>query len=181
MKKRLFIAIDLPKDIKEHIKVLEKEIDRKFGQKLFWINEENLHLTLLFLGYIDEQKIDEIVKLLNGLSKPEPFQLKINQLKYGPDERVKRMIWLIFEESKELQEFQQSIECILEKGNIPFHKEHRPYLPHINLIRFKEKIYKPPIQKDLNFEFKVESFILKESVLKRSGAEYRDVALFSLS
>jgi len=60
---RTFIAIDVNEEVKKQAsEIIEKLMKRGFGAT--WVSEENMHLTLFFLGEVDEQKISEIAEHL---------------------------------------------------------------------------------------------------------------------
>ena len=64
---RLFVAVDIPENIKEKIVELQKNIGEKFADIKF-VEEENLHYTIKFLGEVEEQKIEEVKNILSEAS-----------------------------------------------------------------------------------------------------------------
>ena len=74
MRKRVFIAINLPQNIKEELERLKKELKALFPPELRQIifrevKKENLHLTLLFIGQIDQNQLIQISQILKKICR----------------------------------------------------------------------------------------------------------------
>jgi 2'-5' RNA ligase len=187
MKKRLFLALPITPGLKPKIASLEKEIEKKFPIKPNWIPLDNLHLTILFLGWEEDENIVKILKILddypfgyNHLKKV--ISAKIKKVDYGPPGR-QRMIWLYLERNEVLSEIFSLCEKILVENQIPFLKEEREYLPHINLVRLKIKknVKLPTIKKELNWSVNFNKLVLFQSILKKPFAEYVPLKEISLA
>ena len=131
---RLFIAIDLPDNLKEKInqsiKILRKcDIDAK------WVQDKNLHLSLKFLGETDQEKLAEIKKIIN-LTAQEYQEIELYTESFGffPNEIRPRVFFLGTDKGEELKRIAVSLEGRLEK--LGFIKENR-FAPHITLARLK--------------------------------------------
>lgn len=183
MKKRIFVAINLlPKD-KEKIKEELLGISNQFSSAdIRFLKPENWHLTLSFLGYQDDQSINLIIQAIQQTAAAtEPVRIKFEKIIYGPPGKPPRMIWITSDKktSDLLGELKKQLEDALENFGVRFKKEKRPFSAHITLARFfASKKELPSIEKNLIFEFKVESLDLMESTLRRSGAEYDLLAAF---
>lgn len=178
MKKRLFLALSLTKGLLPKIANLENEIEKKF--KVNWIPLKNLHLTLLFLGYIDINYLNEIIRLIDEVYNEnkvlfKPFNLRITKIDYGPPTR-KRMIWLYFEKNERLKEIKEKIEEKLSLNNLPYQKEERELLLHINLARLRDFKNLPEIKKELNWSIILNEISLYESYLEKPFARYEVVS-----
>jgi 2'-5' RNA ligase len=179
MRRRLFIAINLPEEIKEEFEKFKKRFS---GLPAKWVKKENLHLTLAFLGYVKEENLPEIIETTkNVASKQAPFSSKIIKISYGPPKNFPpKMVWAIGERSENLQKLQENLKNALLKMKIPqLEEEERGFIPHITLARIRkwefqqiEPEERPEIDEDLNFSFEVKSIEIMESHLKRGGAEY---------
>lgn len=176
---RIFIAINLPKEIKKELQFFQekwKDLPVK------WVKAENLHLTLVFLGYVSEEEIFEILKLTKEVAKKhQPFLVNLKKVTYGPPEKmIPRLIWVEGEKSKELVKLQKDLETSLLKSSIRGVKiENRPYTPHITLGRIRQWEFRkidpeerPEIEEEVNLSFDVQSLEVMESHLKRKGPEY---------
>lgn len=188
MKKRLFIASKPPEFLTEEIKRFEKENQNFLKIKNFrFTNRNNLHITILFLGYIEEEKIPQIELVLsNFFSKQKPFNLEFERFSFappslgeaGPLESAKRMVWAVFKESREYEELvEKTAEVLKDFGDF---KEERKIIPHITIARFNPSqiknisIIKSPKIKP----FTIQNTNLYESKLSRLGPVYREIKNF---
>lgn len=190
MKRRVFLAVNLPEDIKKRLLEFREKWETLFirrspaerggGGPVRWTKKDSLHLTLVFIGYADEEEIYEICRLTRSIAqKHEPFLLEFEKILYGPPNKTPRMIWLKGKPSGEIAGLKEGLESALsssEKIN-PFKIEKRPFSPHITLARINMgEWYKlkeaPVIEQDFKFSFNVASVEVMESDLKYDGAEY---------
>ncbi len=65
---RTFIAIELPQGIKDSLSRLQEEL-KASGADVKWVEPNNIHLTLKFLGEIDDNKLDNIIKIIDDTAK----------------------------------------------------------------------------------------------------------------
>lgn len=173
---RVFIAINFSEKIKEKLWL---EANQFADLPIRITKKESLHLTLAFIGYVDN---DELVLLINNLpqiaERHDSFELNINHLVYGPDEKHSRMIWLKGEVESELLALQEDLNKSLENINLRFfHPEKRVFTVHVTLARMKKEEWrnwqnKPEINKEVKLKIPANSIELMASNLKRSGAEY---------
>lgn len=178
MRKRLFIALPLAKGLLPKIANLEKEIEQKF--KVNWIPLKNLHLTLLFLGYIDVNYLDNVIRIIDEVYNEnkiifKPFNLKIKKIDYGPPGK-KRMIWLYLEKNERLETIKNKIEEKLNLNKISYQKENRELLLHVNLARLKAEKNLPEIKKELNWGITLNTINLYESYLEKPFARYEIIS-----
>lgn len=177
MKRRIFIAINLPENIKNTLADYQKKWPDLPAR---WIKPENLHITLVFIGYVEEEEISEIRQILaNLVVQHKRFFLVLDKISYGPSKIIPpRMVWASGELSKEFFELKQDLEKELSK-KIKFTPEKREAALHITLARIKEWEWRriepeerPVVDEELNLSFQVASIEVMESKLKRGGAEY---------
>ena len=168
---RTFIAIDIPEKIKKEIMKIQDSLPEFKGKKTEY---ENLHLTLKFLGEVDEKTIEKIKKRL-GEIKLRKFQAEISKIGMFSD----RIVWLNIKNCNELQKE------VDEKLSGLFEKEKR-FMGHLTIARtkeiedrkkFLEKMRKIKIPE---MKFVVDNFILKKSKLGRPGPVYEDIAVYEL-
>lgn len=184
MKKRLFIAIKPPEKILEEILNYQKEFSQYPNFRL--VEKNNLHLTLLFLGYIEEEDIAKIIEICEKTSqKYQPFSINFSLFDYGPNPKSPRLIWLEGEAPKNLVSLKEDIEKELQKNKIFFEKENRLFKAHITVFRIqKEGKTNLPLRENVikktNLNFIIESLILMESKLSPSGAQYFQLKTFNL-
>lgn len=180
MKKRLFIGIPITKGLYQKISSLEESIDKRLN----WIPLKNLHMTILFLGNIDINEIPEIVNIMDEVKLKykdyfKKLNLKIKKVDYGPPGR-KNMIWLYVEKNENLEKIKKIFEEELENRKIYFQREDRDFLPHINLIRLKNRKNLKDIKKELNWNVIFTEINLYESHLKKPFVEYEIIKTLQL-
>ncbi len=169
--KRLFIALPLTHGLLTKIGFLEERIEKKIKKKIPWIPLKNLHLTILFLGYLKEEDLVKIFEIFDDLSQNfSSLSLKIKKIDYGPPGK-KRMIWLYLEKNEKLEEIKKFFEEKLDQEKINYQREERDYLPHINLVRLNFDL-KEEIKEELSWHIVLNEIVLFESHLKKGGAEY---------
>jgi 2'-5' RNA ligase len=194
---RLFIAVDIPDELKPKIIHIQKQLAQVADVKL--VEPENLHFTMKFLGEVDDENIqylgeqssprsqgasilEDIEKPLNfELSKHTQFSVNIKGIGVFPNQNFIRVVWL-GADSQQLVELQKSIDKSLSEKFTP---EKNP-MPHLTLARVRS------FQKEI-MEFvkshevidvgtmKVSCVKLKQSILSRQGPTYEDLKVFELS
>jgi 2'-5' RNA ligase len=182
---RTFVAIELPSETKEKI---EETITpfRKLNLSISWVKPKNLHLTLKFLGEVDEEKIDDIVSILaQGVKEEQRFKMDLKDFGAFPDFKKARVLWIGIEKGKEsLIRIQNKVEEGL--SNIGFPQEKKGFSPHLTIARVKSPkgIERLTEQiKNVNFvaeDIEVDELILMRSQLHPQGAIYTPLETFKL-
>ena len=113
MKHRIFIAINLPEDIKKQLLLQQSKWPEL---PIRWTKKENLHITLVFIGYVNEEELMEICKITKEIApRNQPFLINLKKICYGPpDKKPPRMIWAEGEKSRELAKLQIDLENSLQ-------------------------------------------------------------------
>jgi len=194
LKRRIFIAVNLPEDIKKRLLDFQKKWEYLFTRRSFlarqsfsgggseggpvrWTKKDSLHLTLIFIGYADEQEVYEICRLTKEIAKNyEPLNILFEKILYGPPGKPPRMIWFVGRQNEELSKIKNELEnaFVSFEGISSFRAERRPFSPHITLARMNiaQRQEKPQIEQDFKAVVPVASIDVMESDLKRDGAEY---------
>jgi len=133
---RTFIAIEISDEMKEALHQIESHL-KYSGADVKWVKPENIHLTLKFLGEVNEQKLVEIKALLDSIAGDiKPFEITIKEIGAFPKIEYPRVIWVRLDKgaggSKELAE---KIDSALLK--IGFEKESRPFAAHLTIGRVR--------------------------------------------
>ncbi len=175
---RLFVGLDLPETVKDRLLTLEGGIP---GAR--WQDREQLHLTLRFIGEVEEP---DMLELVNGLGALEmtPFALQLSGAGQFGDKRP-HVIWAGVEENADLRRLAAKVEQVVQRKGFP--PETRKYFPHVTLARLKnpttERVFRYVADHSLfrSETFDVSEFHLFESHLGSAGAIYQIVASFALN
>ena len=183
---RLFIAIELPPQIKQGIAKVQEGL-RKAGANAGWTRPEGIHLTLKFLGEVPELKVKEILQALSGAAQGfGNLNLDVAGAGAFPNMKTPRVLWLgVTGDVEKLGLLQAVVEDAMVK--LGFEQEERKFSPHLTLARIKF-----PKPRD-NWQQKIESIedvklggfeadrvSLMKSELKREGAVYTEVGKVEL-
>lgn len=182
---RLFIAVELEKDIIAAFCSLHDELKRR-ADKMRFVPLQNLHLTLFFLGNTPENKLAEISKALQSLgANLSPFKLEFNnRLETFNAKNPARVVWVgIKSDLAALQKLQAMIAATMHR--MGFLRTEKTYIPHITVgrdVRFKEEYI---VEGDNNGMFKgkipemlVKNFSLIESRIADGKRVYKTLAKF---
>src|SRR4029077_5333278 len=180
---RLFVALEIPSEVRENLTDLIKTL-RAISPQTRWVRTENLHVTLKFIGEIPEVKLAVIREALAGVRRVQGVMLEFRGLGFFPDEKRPRVFWAGIAASTNLRALADDIEKATESVGIS--RERRPFSPHLTLARFESQRIsdklRSAIQENAAREFgslRRSRFHLMESKLKSSGAEYTTVESFS--
>ncbi|HOP86022.1 MAG TPA: RNA 2',3'-cyclic phosphodiesterase [Syntrophorhabdaceae bacterium] len=170
---RAFIAFELPVDIKNYLSSIINTMSSSVkGVK--WVSDEGLHITMKFLGEIEDKKIIQIKETLLPIENQyRPFDLIISRIDAFPNKKRPRVIVVELKNGIDIiNNIFQDIENLLEK--LGFEKESRTFKPHITLGRMRTPM--PLLEKFIpNLEekaFKAEDLVLFKSTLTNKGAIY---------
>lgn len=165
--KRLFIGIPLPQEI---ARSLAENRNAANYPELAWVQTENLHITLLFIGNTNIEEIDKIKEKLASLVTFPTFCLHFREVQVVARRGKASMIWGAFENNEDFIDFATQIAQILN-----IHPDHPP-LPHVTLARVKRnrsvKVDKNIFLRIGHMVLPVKKFRLYESNLTPQGAEY---------
>lgn len=186
--KRIFIAIDLPEQIREriaaHIAHLRKEFPRL---RVGWERTEKLHLTLKFIGDMEEDKVEDLEAAIETVArKIDPFKLLVHKCGIFPSERKPRILWLGADDDSEtaarLNELLEN-EC----ETIGIKRETRDFRPHLTFARIREphrsqELVEMHLRTEFEpVEFEVAEIVIYESRLQPTGSIYVPVSKHKLS
>src|SRR5438094_94787 len=129
---RLFLAIDLPEDVRDHLAGVRDAL-RPILPKASFAKIENLHVTLKFLGEVDEKKRGELVESL-GKIRAGPVSLAAEKVECFPNRGPVRIVTAALAGNvAPLRALQDSIEQRCKF--LGFEREQRAFRPHVTLAR----------------------------------------------
>jgi 2'-5' RNA ligase len=133
---RTFLAVDLSKSIRDRAVALQGRLART-GTEVKWVEPENLHVTLLFLGEVDDRQIVQVCRLANHCTAKEPsFLMSVESVGCFPNIRRPRIVWIgVVEGVERLCTLHDALELSL--AELGYRREERRYKPHATLGRVK--------------------------------------------
>ncbi len=180
---RLFVALEIPEPVKDRLIEIRKSVCND-EINFRWEPREKLHITLKFIGNMDENLLEQIkcdllfienLRKLNGVIKNFGFFFR---------DDYPSILWASIYISPEVNRIVANLEDIFSGYGIP--KEKRKFKPHLTLLRIKKDPGKDFINnfKAVNFEplfFQSDKIILFQSELTKSGSKYYELKTYHLN
>jgi len=187
---RLFIAIDLPAEVKALLQRLQAEL-RPRAPGIRWAEVQGTHLTLFFMGATPDERLEPVLRAMRDVAAvARPFELKTTTLGAFPKPSQPRVVWLGVEGEREALAALQA-EVVDALVSLGWKREERPFAPHLTLGRAKRDataaelgavagalraIGEPPAVR-----FAVREIVLMRSERMPAGARYTVVAQAALA
>ncbi len=180
---RTFIAVELSPHVIQRAQEVIARL-RTSGAKVSWVHGGNMHMTLSFLGDVDERMINDVcVAVGEAVKNIEPFDFEATGVGAFPKIESPRTIWLSVERGQEeLCQLQQAIEQSLTTLGFP--SENRRFRPHLTLGRVRQsgptpELLAEKIRADANLnagETIVDEVVVFSSRLTKDGPVYEALA-----
>ena len=174
---RLFVGIRPPEDVRD---LLIDAMDD--SPALRWVGDEQLHLTLRFIGEVERPVANDIAAALDRV-RSSNFQIRISSAgKF--EKRSGGALWAGIEPKTPVVGLAAKVERALQQ--VGLEPEHRVFSPHITLARWNRRNSEAVEaflrrNSDLHSDpFDVDRFVLFESKLSRHGPHYEEIAAFAL-
>ena len=181
---RTFLALELPEEIKTEVFRKIEQYREIAPTGIKWVPQENLHITLQFIGDTKNEDLPEITEFLGcSFSKITKMEFIRPELEIIPG-RNPRVIWIsFFTESKQIFGFSKNFKKkLVEMGYQP---DSKPLRLHVTLGRIKKRLPEILIKQILTTELKFKSFLVEEATLYQSflrpqGPVYEKICIFKL-
>ena len=184
IKLRTFIAIALPEAVQDKVDALLSDL-RKADAAVRWVPSQNLHLTLKFLGDVEETRLaDLFVGIRKATEGIEPFQITLTGLGAFPNPRRPRVLWIGLEVPEAMKKLYSNMEEELSRLHFP--KEKRKFSPHLTIGRVKglrgmEALMSVVERTDFGPEtVSVARIVAMKSDLRPTGVVYAPLKKFAL-
>ncbi len=181
--RRIFTAIDISDEARMKVAHYVESLRDEFTNlRVGWERAEKLHLTLKFLGDIDEERLKNLIEAVEKTAEQfSSFKLQISETGAFPSPRNARILWLgARDEQGNMQRLNEILETECKRKN--FEKEKRNYKPHLTIARLRQS----PQSKELvgkhlrndfdSIEFAVSEIVIYESRLQKSGSIYQKIS-----
>jgi 2'-5' RNA ligase len=188
---RLFTAIELPRDVRNHLKDVKAQlISHAIGidAAVSWVQDENLHVTLKFVGEIADADVPRLTDALSHVDVPT-MRLAVCGMLLFPQRGPARVIGAALSgDVNALGDLFQHVEDACASAGVP--REGRAYTPHVTFGRARRtpgsgraalRNIRNAALSQTTFPgpaFGVREFVLMQSVLGRGGATYMTIARF---
>jgi RNA 2',3'-cyclic 3'-phosphodiesterase len=178
---RLFTALDLPAEVLGKLSRLLEKL--RPTARIQWSPVENLHVTTKFIGYWPDERLPEVIGVLQGLEWRPPIGVAIREVGFFPNARSPRVFWCGVE-GDGLEALASATDRATASLGVP--SEARAFSPHLTLARIKERLNLQPLRDaiaalpSLDFgSFPITSFFLYQSQPRRTGGSvYTKLAEF---
>jgi 2'-5' RNA ligase len=178
---RLFLALELPVEVRERLALLQSEL-RKKSSGWRWVRPESIHLTLRFLGEVDEHREPACRQgWREAVARFGRFRARVEGLGRFPETGRPRVLWVAVraEPEERLGELASALEGAAR--SLGFAPETRPFRPHLTLARaHRRPRFSEPGEPVPAMSLPVEEVVLFRSRLGPGGARYTALSRFPL-
>ena len=172
---RAFVAIELPGEVKDYLYDLQNRFKKELRNdiiKISWVAKKNLHLTIKFLGEINEKKLEEIKERLIKIDF-KPFELNIEEIGFFPSEEYLRVLFVSLHPEEKVVKLQRMIDEEL----LDISSKDQEFHAHVTLgrmksVRDRERLKEVVLIDMEKIKFRVIEFVLMKSQLSRDGPKY---------
>ena len=176
---RLFIALDIPAEIRARLTEF-MERARLLAPNARWARVEGLHVTLKFIGHVDDVVVEQIKVALASI-KAAPFEVNFGGVGFFPNPNAGRVFWAGVDGGDHLPRLASTIDAALEK--LGFARETKPYHPHLTLARTSSRPLRElkPLLSDPPPQFgtmTAREFFLYQSQPQKGGSKYTKLERF---
>jgi len=185
---RAFIAIDIPDDVRAAIAEAQARMKRAHvGVKVSWTKIDNVHLTLQFLGHVEEATVPKISEALEAVAAQHAaFDIQVRAAGAFPNEKSPRVLWVGCEDGDgKLKALAHAVQSDMQQFG--FEPEHREFSAHLTLGRVKFPKPDAALTKALDSiknqvfgAMRVEAIHLFESRLHPEGSIYSKLSSHEL-
>jgi len=180
---RLFVALEIPEDIRVRISGFREEAVNKLVENLKWEPPEKIHLTLKFIGEVNDQSVGLISDSLGFLEQYERIRCKLTRFGFFFRNGIPQILWIGLWVDSILFNIVEQLDDTLTKFDIP--AEVRKFKPHLTLLRIKKRFPEEWVSKFNRFvipeiNFTSDSILLIKSELLPESSKYTVIKKFNL-
>jgi len=178
---RSFLAFEIPEEIKKTVSFIYEGLKASSLEGVRWVKQENIHLTVVFMGNINEKDIDAIGRAVEKTcNKYAPFRIKAKGAGVFSSLRNARVLWIGVEgDIERMTYFRESLQKKLKAFGIK-REDNKRFSPHLTVGRFKKGFNQPDKLREVIERFKdvlspeavLNELALFKSELRPDGAVY---------
>lgn len=175
------MALDIPAEIRTRLtEYMERA--RLLAPEARWARVEGLHVTLKFIGHVDDAAAEKIKASLRPI-KAMPFKVKFADVGFFPNPNAGRVFWAGVDGGDSLPKLASAIDAAMEKVGFP--REAKPYHPHLTLARTSSRPLRglKPLLDEATPQFgtmTAREFFLYQSHPQKGGSKYTKLERFAL-
>ena len=190
MKRRIFVGVPLSDEARRGVGKLVKQLEKK-RWPVKWEAAKKWHVTVAFLGWMEEGRLSEVVEAVKaGAKNLGELELRFKGLGAFPDLVAPRVVWLGLKgDVPGLAKLSQAVQAELKLRDLPV--EERAFVPHVTVGRMGKEVginlrnemgkqIKKLVQMDLPYEWRADKIVVYESQMRRNGSVYFGLATVSL-
>lgn len=175
---RTFLAVEFDDAFKRSLARLQSRLDAG-GRGVRWMRPEEYHLTLKFVGDLEERDLPEICDLLTEMAvECKPFEMELKGAGCFPPAGGVRIVWAgLSEPTGRLAELQSRSEALF--SGLGYKQEHRAFSPHVTIARVRDarrsQELRAAVGRHADFSGgtqAVDEVVLFQSILEREGPRY---------
>jgi 2'-5' RNA ligase len=179
---RLFVALIIPSDIKRDLFNICNKLSEK-NEHYRWENPEKIHLTLKFIGEVEEDILDSIKENLEFIGDFSSFDFKVTKFGFFYRDNEPKILWAGLETDERIHKLVYDLNQTLSRFSVPV--ENRKFKPHLTMLRLKRNPGSEFLNKFRGYTFDEMSFSsnevsLMKSELFRTGAVYTEIQKYIL-
>jgi 2'-5' RNA ligase len=176
---RLFVAVELDDEARANVVREQHRLDRAFGDRsgIKWVRPDQIHVTLAFMGRIEDLRVDPIVDAMGRNVPGKPFELAFGGLGTFPSRGAPSVVWLgVVRGRRELVDVQGVVAERLRRLGVPL--EDRSFHPHLTLGRWRDaphaagRMVSAAVREGEAARVTVEAVTLFQSRLSPAGATH---------
>lgn len=179
---RLFIAVDLVNEqVKNKLAEIQSKIKDLHAGKIKIVKPENFHLTLKFLGEIEDTEVEKLKDMLKEFERYPQQDISVKNLGVFPHYGYMKVIWAGLEDNKTLEEIKSGLED--KSAELGFDRDSRDFNPHLTIGRVKNIWAKDKLVNTLkDYEdqdfgtLAMDKLKLKKSTLTSDGPIYETIS-----
>ena len=183
---RTFLAVEISDEVRSKAESLIGTLSG-LAEGVRWVRPENLHITLQFLGEVEDRELNDICRrVAQAASQVPAFSCDCRGIGAFPDLRRPSTVWIGVDGPEDMLELHRRIEGAMAELGFP--RERRPYRPHLTLGRIRRRTGNLALAEmigglsDTDFgSFSVNEVVAFSSELERGGPVYTTLARCPLS